>query len=183
MLTKDMRKTEIESFLNGKGEFIQIDYLNRYLKLMPPIEMRKFAYLKLAEIYGQKRMFFDAAKAYKEVGNNCLNTKEKVGYCIKEAESYLKAGEFFEADKSIKKAILQAEVREKTEIASTFKQFCKEYAENLVKDFKSSQATKLYEKMLTMNLTETEKKEIKERLMNLYEKLGKFNEAKHLRGN
>ena len=51
MLEKGMHKQDIDLVLEGKGDFIKIDYLNRYLKKMPPLEMRKYAYLKLAEIY------------------------------------------------------------------------------------------------------------------------------------
>ena len=37
MLNKGMSKSEIERELKGKGDFIQIDYLNRFIAQKPPL--------------------------------------------------------------------------------------------------------------------------------------------------
>ena len=40
-----MSKSEIEAELKSKGDFVQIDYLTRYVSEKPAFDMKKFAYL------------------------------------------------------------------------------------------------------------------------------------------
>ena len=62
MLNKDMTKVEIEQVLQGKGDFVQIDWLSGLLKQKPPLDKKKFVYEKLADIYEKKGMLTSAAK-------------------------------------------------------------------------------------------------------------------------
>jgi tetratricopeptide (TPR) repeat protein len=182
MLTKNMHKKDIEEALEGKGDFVQIDYLNKYLKEMPPLEMRKFASLKLAEIYLKKEMFIDAAKMLRNIGINSLTFKDKQEYYFKEAKTYILAGKFEEADKALKRALMEANSREKQEIYKKMIEFYKEVGEKLEKGLKREKASKIYEKLLQMKISKEEKEEFKEKLLNLYEKLGKRKEADFLKG-
>lgn len=180
MLTKDMHKTDVEKFIEGKGDFMQIDHLNRYLKLMPPIEMRKFAYLKLAEIYGRKKMYLDVAKSYRSAAMNSVIFREKIKYFVEEAKAHIKNLDFIEADKAIKHALSDANPIQRKDIIEEIKAFYKVYAEELERQLKRNQASQVYEKVLKMNLNEEEKEEIKNKLKSLYEKLGKIRELKWL---
>ena len=182
MLTKDMHKDEIERALKDKGDFVQIDYLNRYINQMPATEMKKFAFLKLAEIYTRKKMFGDAAKSYKNASISSFTFKEKIENYIKEIESYIKGGDFFEAEKSFRRAVSEANIREQEEVKLRVKAIYKKEAEELEKQGKLNQASKFYEGLLKTNLPDIEKKQIKEKLISIYEKIGKYNEAKMLRG-
>ena len=92
----------MEEVLEGKGDFVKIDYLVKYLKEMPPIEMRKFAYLKLAEIYLHKEMFIDAARMYRNISINALTFREKRENYLKEAKAYILAGKFEQSDKALR---------------------------------------------------------------------------------
>ena len=177
-----MHKNQVEEFLKDKGEFMQIDHLNHYLKLMPPIEMRKLAYLKLAEIYNKKQMYNDSAKAYRNVAMNCVIFREKIKYFVEESKEYIRKGEFIEADKAIKRALSEATVEQRKQIIQDIRIFYKTLAEELEAGLKRNQASKIYEKMLKMNISEEEKQEIKEKLKGLYEKLGKIREMKMLDG-
>ena len=177
-----MHKKDIEEFLADKGEFMQIDHLNNYLKLTPPIEMRKFAYLKLAEIYNKKKMFIESAKAYKNVATNCVLFREKIKYFVEESKEYIRKGEFIDSDKAAKRALSEATAEQRKQIAEDIKIFYKTLAEELETELKRNQASKVYEKMLKMNFSDEEKEEIKEKLKGLYEKLGKIREMKMLDG-
>jgi len=182
MLTKNMHKNEVEEFLADKGEFMQIDHLNQYLKLMPPIEMRKFAYLKLAEIYSKKRMYGESAKTYRNVAMNCALFREKIKYFVEEAKEYIRKSDFIEADKASKRALSEATIEQRKEIAQDILAFYKEIAQELEDDLKRNQASKVYEKLLKMNISDEEKEEIKEKLKELYERLGRIREIKMLDG-
>jgi tetratricopeptide (TPR) repeat protein len=182
MLTKNMLKSDIERELSGRAEFTQMDMLERYLKLMPPIEMRKFAYLKLAEIYLGRRMFNDAAKALGNAAVNCLTFREKVECLIKVTKAYIDAGNFEEADKSLKKALLESEQRNRKNIYEDIVEYYNKQAESLNKGGKKGHASKYYEKLLKMKINDEKKEEIKSKLEEIYERLGKMKELRLLRG-
>lgn len=181
MLTKGMRKKEIEEVLEGKGEFVKIDYLNRYLKLMPPIEMRKFAYLKLAQVYLNKGMFTEAAKMYKNISINSLIFREKRENYLRESKAYILAGKFEESDKALKRAMGEGNSREKTECHKTIIDFYKKEAEEMGKQKKPGSQMKIYEKLIRMRISDSEKEEVKEKLLKIYDKLGKRKEYNFLK--
>ncbi len=177
-----MHKNEVLEALEGKGDFVQIDYLTRYLRIMPPLEMRKFASLKLAEIYFRKEMFIDAAKMFRNVGMNSLTFKDKQESYLKEAKTYILAGKFEDSDKALKRALTEANSREKQELYNKIVAFYMEIGEKYDKNLKREKASKIYEKLYRMRLSDEEKEVIKEKLLDLYEKLGKRAEADFLKG-
>lgn len=174
-LHKDMQKHEIEEAIKNEGDFVKIDHLTRLLKERISTDVKKFVYLKLGEIYERRYMFVYAAESYDRAGENSIAYAEKRKCFMKEAELFIKAGEFFRADEAMKKAMREANVIEKNEIKTSIKNFYKKQGEELEKGRKSS-AIKIYEKLLEMELSDLEKKEVKERLIKLYESLGKVKE-------
>jgi len=177
-----MRKQEVEDILEGKGDFVRIDYLTRYLKTMPPLEMRKFAYMKLVEIYDSKKMFSDSADCYKNLAINSVTFVDKIKYFIEQTKSHVKGFSFEEADRSLKRALGEANSRQKKEIYAEVIKFYKEQGEELEKGGKKNNAAKLYEKLYRMHLKEEDKEEIKEKLIGLYDSLGRRNDRKFLEG-
>lgn len=172
-----MTIADIEEVLKGKGDFVQIDYLSRLLKIkFLPLGRKKFVCLKLAEIYEKKGMLKDAAKMYSNVAIICVAYSEKIKNYMKEAELYVKAGAFDLVDEAIKKAMNHSNSAEKENIYFTIKDFYKRQALVYEKEMKRAQAVRIYEKLLEMNINEAERQVIKDRLMPLYEKLGKLKE-------
>lgn len=181
MLTKDSKKAEIEEYLEGKGSFVKIDHLNRFLKLFPPINMRKYAYLTLARIYLNESVFVDAAKMFNNAAINSLTFKEKQENHLKESKSYIKALKFENASKAIKKAFSEANQKEKKELYKEMVNYYKKVASDLELQGKPGQATRVYEKLIKLNISEEEKEIVKEKLLNLYKKLGKTKEYDFLK--
>ncbi len=171
-----MQKHEIEDFLSGKGDFVRIGDLNRFLKEPLTMDMKKFVYLRLAEIYEKIGMLMEAAKMYDNAGIIAIAFSEKIKHLVKESELYIKAGSFDRAEEAMKKAMNQANTVEKQDIYFAVKDFYKRQAEVYEKELKRNHAVRIYEKLLEMKISEMERKEIKERLLNLYEKLGKRRE-------
>ena len=180
MLTKDMHKNEVEGFLEGKGDFVCIDYLTRYLKLMPPIEMRKFAYLKLAEIYLEKSMFSSAAEAFKNAALNSVPFREKQNFYLNEAKAWISAFDFDKSDKALKRAMDEANNREKEEIYREFISSFNKEMQKIENSTKYGHLMKLYEKFLKLKISNDERERTKEKLLKIYEKLGKIKEYKLL---
>src|SRR3989344_2255707 len=168
MLTKEMHKQDVEAFLQGKGDFVKIDYLNRYLKIMPPIEMRKYAYLKLAEIFLGKEMYVDAAGAFKNAAVNCVSFREKQENFLDECKAYISAGKFDNADKALHRAMDEGNKNEKEKIYSKILEFYGKEADKLKNSLnKQNRLANLYEKMMRMKLSELEREQIKEKLLKI----------------
>lgn len=176
-----MSKSEIEKELKGRGDFIKIDYLTRFLKETLPIDIKKFIYLKLAEIHERICMFERAARNFNDVALVSIAFSEKIKYYVKEAELYIKSGNFEGVDEAVRKALSDANASQKAEIYFVIKDFYKKQAQIYEGETRRNKASKIYEKLLQMKINEQEKQEIKERLLALYEKLGKFKEHSALK--
>ncbi len=176
MLNREMSKQEIEKILNGKGDFIQIDYLTKLLDEKPDIQIKRFIYLKLAKIYENKKMFNDTGKMFENLAVISVAFSEKTKNFILAAESYIKDGFFDKADYAVKKAMAEANEYERGEIYFTIKEFYKQQAEINENNLRRNHAAKIYEKLLQMKISDAERKLIKKKLLDLYEKLGKFKE-------
>lgn len=177
LIKKAMSRAEIDNVLSGLGDFVQIDHLVRFLKEQDTNQdTKKYSYIKLASIYEKKAMFFDASKSYDSAAIYCLNDMEKSSYYIKEAEMLIKGGFFDQIEKAVQKAQQGMPIQEKQNIQNKVKLLYKKQAEIYESQLKRSNAVRVYEKMLELKITDQEKAEIKSKLVELYEKLGKKKE-------
>lgn len=180
MLNKSMSRSEIERELKGKGDFVQIDYITRFIAQKPPLHEKKFAFMKLIEIYQTKGMFNDIAQIYSNLAILALSSQEKVDYLIKETKAYIQGGRFDEADSVMRRAMEEVTIVKKADIYEDIKNFYKTQAEVFEKESKRNHAIKVYEKLLSMKITDSERNEAKAKLLALYEQLGKFRESSAL---
>ena len=176
MLHKDISKESIEKSLEGKGDFVKIDHLSEMLKENISLDMKKYVALKLADIYEVRGMLTDAAKMFDLIALNTVAFTDKMKSYVKEAWMLIRAGELERAEEAVKKAQSYANASEKNEINFIIKDFYKKQAGIYEKEIRRASAVKIYERLLEMNLAENERKEIKEKLMNLYERLGRMRE-------
>jgi hypothetical protein len=101
---------------------------------------------------------------------------------MRSVEMYVKGGDVFGADEAMKKAVSQANTRESAEIYSNTMKMMKAQAQLYEQTNKRANAVQMYEKILQMRVTNSERDEIKTKLQELYEKLGKIKELRHLQG-
>ncbi len=184
MLQPNMTKSEIEKELATKGKYVQIDYLTRFLKNTSlSTDIKKFVFLKLADLYEKTDMLIESAKYYNGAAVISLTFSDKTNYFIKEAEMYIKAGagDFIKADDAMKKAMREAPLMKRQEIYKTIKEFYKNQAGIYEKNLKRAQAVRVYEKLLEMKISDDEKKDFRNKLLKLYEKLGKIREYSALK--
>jgi tetratricopeptide (TPR) repeat protein len=172
MLKKEMTKIEIEKELKGQGDYVLIDNITRFIKENPAIDIKRFVYLKLVEVYEKRNMFIDAAEVYNKLIEISLIEKNKVEYLIKATECYVKAGFFDKADLALKKAVSEANIPERSKITLSIKEFYKNQAQLYEKEKRRQKAVQTYEKMLTMSYLDFEKEEINKKLLQLYKELG-----------
>ena len=176
MLGSNLSKSDVEAQIAGKGDFVNIAYLSKLLNEKLHRDTKKFVYLKLIEIYKRTRMFNDVAKMYEGIASISIAFAEQIKNHLKATQYYIKAGFFDKADYAMRKALNEANSVEREEINFAVKDFYKTQAEEYEKVLKRNSAAKIYEKLLEMSITDQERGEIKERLMGLYEKLGRLKE-------
>jgi len=176
-----MTKAEIEKELQGKGDFVLIDNITRFLKENHPLDIKKFLYIKLIEVYEKRKMFAEAAKLYESLAELAITFNEKINYFMKATEEYIRAGFFDRADYATKKAISESNSAERPKIFLKIKDFYKKQAEIYEKERRRNNAIKIYEKLLGMNISEMEKNEIKVKLLGLYENLGMIKDFMELK--
>jgi tetratricopeptide (TPR) repeat protein len=177
MLNKSMSRSEIEKELKGKGDFVQIDYLTRFIAQKPALHEKKYAFMKLIEIYQGKGMFNDIALIYNNLVILSTSSQEKIDYLIKETKAYIQGGRFDEADSVMRRAMDEVNITKKADIYEDIKSFYKKQAEVNEKEAKRNHAIKIYEKLLSMRISENERNDVKKKLLGLYEQLGKFKES------
>ncbi|MFH1585915.1 MAG: hypothetical protein ABIB79_04050 [archaeon] len=182
MVHTGLSKSDIEKQIGGKGDFIQIHHLNQILNEPLIRDTKKFVYMKLAEIYERNRMFNDAARMCDGLAIISIAFTEKVKNHVREAELYIRSGDFRRADGAMKKAMNEANPHEKSEVYYVVKDLYKKQAREYEREMKRNKASQIYEKLLEMNITHLERREIKEKLLGLYKLLGKFDKVKLLEG-
>lgn len=168
-----MTKSEIEQALEGKGNFVQANELSEFLKNPLTMDMKKFVLLKLAEVYEKMRMPKEAAKMYDSAAIVAIVFSEKIKYHLKEAGLYIYAGAFDRADSAMRKALAESNSIQRGEIYIEIKDIYKKQAKDYENVDKRAHAVAVYEKLLEMKLSDMERKEIKEKLLVLYDKLGR----------
>lgn len=167
-----MHKKDVEEELEGKGDFIKIDYLSRYIKGGAPVEMKKFSYLKLADLYLERRMYPSAAESFRNAAINSFTFKEKQKHFLSESGAWILSFRFDEGDKALKRALDEANKKEKEEIYKEFTGFYAEEIEKFENMNKPGHLIKLYEKFMRLKIEDEKKEKVREKLLNLYEKMG-----------
>jgi len=180
MLKAGMTKSDIEKEIAGKGTFVQIDHLTRFLKEPLTMDMKKFVYLKLAEVYERINMFKDAAKMYDSMAGLSMTFVEKIKHHVKSLEAYIRGADIVGAENAMKKAVSEANSVQREDINQQALRMYKEQAALFEKNNKRGSAVQLYEKLMEMRISELERKEIREKLQGLYEKLGMRKELRDI---
>lgn len=175
MLVKEKNRREIEERLKALGNYVKIDYLNSCLKQSAlDFDTRRFVLLELARLYKEKKMHLEAGKMLQSAAPINTGYKGMIQDYVASAEMFAKAGNFENADISFEKAIGCANEKEKFEIKQIKIDRYKAQAEEYYKNDKRHNAMVAFEKLLELNLAPSERKEVQEKLLSLYDRLGKI---------
>ncbi|NCN98969.1 hypothetical protein COU62_02755 [Candidatus Pacearchaeota archaeon CG10_big_fil_rev_8_21_14_0_10_35_219] len=181
MQIKERSKHEIELKLKGMGDYVRMDYLQRAMRSSIDFDTKKFVQIRLAKIYESRNMFKEAAKLIKNSADINTTYRGKIQDYMKSAELFIRGGGFDEADTVFKFALACGNSKEKEEMKNGLKNYYQNQAEYYMKRDKRNQAKKTYEKMMTLSLNDDEKKEIRGKLLNLYQALGLIKEYQNLK--
>ncbi|MEK6855408.1 MAG: hypothetical protein AABX73_04260 [Nanoarchaeota archaeon] len=176
MLVKENNKNEINEKLNTFGDYVKMEYLSNCLKKPLDYDTRRFVLTKLAELNESKKMYLAAGKMMRSAGDINVTSQAKINDFVKSAGLFIKAGNYDEADVSASKAISIANGQQKEEIKNMVKEIYKNQAGFHKEKDQKKQEMEVYEKLLTFGLDENERNEVQNRLMTIYENLGKMRE-------
>ncbi len=158
---------------------VKIEYLENCLKQLLPNDAARYCHLQLSELYTQRLMYGPAAKHLDLAADTAVTFKDKITYYLKEIGILLKMNDFLSIDKAYKKAMLCANNNaEKDSLKVFLKREMMTLAEDYEKKNKRSHAITLYERLISMPITdENEKRELMARVASLSSKMGRIKEA------
>ncbi len=171
-----LNRREIEAKIANVGDYVKMDYLQACLKRQIDFDTKKFVLTKLSDIYEERRMYLEAGKLIRIAADINTTYEGKMNDFLKSAILLIKAGNFDEADVSVAKAVAVANERQKVVIKIRIKDAYISQAQEFLKKDKRKRAMETYEKLLTLDLMPDEKKDARQALIDLYQKLGKVKE-------
>ena len=179
---KETKKEEIEAKLKSiGGDMLKIEYLENCLKKPIIFDLRKFFYLKLAELYEARGMFNESAKNVDGVAEISITFRDKMELYMRTAKLLIRHGSYYEADTQFEKALTCANSKEKEQLKKTYREYYLERVKGFESLKKYNNAIKVYEKLLMFGFVSGEEKmEISSKLAVLYGKVGKVREAMQL---
>ena len=143
-------------------------------------ETKRFLWEELGKLYENRKMFERAAKAFFNKAGFEITAKDKIDSFVTSAELYSKVGKVEEADDMFIRATREADIAQKTRVKLARKNIYTVLARELESKGKKAGAMKFYEKLYKMNLEDSEKIIIREKLKKTYISLGMFREAELL---
>ena len=175
MQVLERKREEIEAKANTMSDFLKMEYFESCIKIIPDINISKYCYKKLSELYEKKIMYPEAAKYIAKFRELCVGFNEKIAATVKEAELLFKAGQYDPADYMFKKAMGLSDEAGKFEIKRNMVALYKQEAANFEKSNRSTAALKIYEKLVHF-VSDAERNEVRKRMLDIYQKLGKIKE-------
>jgi tetratricopeptide (TPR) repeat protein len=179
---KETKKEEIEAKVKViGGDMLKLEYLENCLKKPLTFDVRKYVYMELAKLYEARLMFNEAARNISGAAEISITFKDKMQLYMQTANLLIRHGSYDVADKAFEKALVCANMREKNELKKKFKEMYMQRAKEFEDANKFNNAIRIYEKLPVFGfVNEEEKRQINTRLIGLYNKVGKIQEAMKL---
>ncbi|MEM4152825.1 MAG: hypothetical protein QXK80_01765 [Candidatus Pacearchaeota archaeon] len=177
-LTKDELLQQLRA---QPSEVKKQEYLEAILKKPQSIEVKICALLALAELFANKKWFALAAKNYCYAADLASTFREKMDLYFKGAVFYLQAGDYLAAEDNFRKVLVLAANKDRDAIKQKIMTLYLNQATNFEKSRQLTKAITVYNRILMMKLPSEKINEIKLKLIELYEKIGKPIEANQIR--
>jgi len=182
MKEERLTRQEIESRIQGMGDYVVMDYLAGCLRKSIDFDTKKFVMVKLAGFYEARKMYVDAGKLMINAAEINTTFQNKINDFVKACELFIKGGDFDLCDVAMRKALSLSSEKQKGEINRGVKEFYKTQARGLLDKDKRHNALMVYERLFRMDLNVEERENVREKLLHLYERLGKIKEYRDLIG-
>ncbi len=164
--------------LKTLSPILQQEYLENLLqRLNLDPKLKILSSRKLADLYARRGMWASAARVITQAASVAPTFALKKDLCMEAGMMAIKAGDYLLADDSFRHAAEEAPQHEKDKVQKESSDLFLFEAEQLEKRGKIARATQLFEKLLRSDLDDASLRKIKEKLVVLYEKLGKIQDS------
>jgi len=179
---QNLTEDDILQRLKELTPMLQQEYLENLLqRLNLDQRLKAISSRRLAELYARRGMYATASRVLTNaaMASPIFETKKELS--MEAGMMAIKAGDYRLADDSFRHATEEAPPHEKDKIKKEAADLFLFEAEHLEKNRKSAKAIQLYEKILRTDPKDEETKKIKEKLVILYEKIGKIDDSLRMR--
>jgi tetratricopeptide (TPR) repeat protein len=176
-----MNRREIEARLEEMGDFVKMDFLTRCLKDKLDFDTRRFAFLKLADLYEQRGMFLEAGRMLQNAAPINPSDSGKINDYLGSAGHFVKSGDYDRANIIFDRALNLGNNSQKIKIKEKRIELYRLQADILIMKDKRHNAMVICERILDFDLPEGEKRIVQGKLLELYERLGKIREFYNLK--
>jgi tetratricopeptide (TPR) repeat protein len=169
-------KREVEAKANTMSDFLRMEYLELVLKKFNDPEIMRYCYQELSKLYERRSMYTEAIKYLSKLKEICILQRERTDCLYKEAELFIRSGQYDRADMVFKEGIKDLNEKDRFEFKRKMVDLFTKEATTLEKVNKVSGALKIYERLINY-LTDNEKNEVKKKMLIAYKKLGRVRES------
>ncbi|MCX8194066.1 MAG: hypothetical protein N3G19_01760 [Candidatus Pacearchaeota archaeon] len=177
-LTKDELLQQLRA---QPSEAKKQEYLEAVLKKPQSTEVKISALVALAELFVNKKWFALAARNYCYAADLASTFREKMDLYFKGAVLYLQASDYLAAEDNFRKVLVLAANKDRDSLKQKILALYLNQATNFEKSRQLTKAIAAYNRILMMKLPFEKINEIRLKLIELYEKIGKPIEANQIR--
>jgi tetratricopeptide (TPR) repeat protein len=178
MITKE----DILNEIKNKNDEVKLEHLEKLVKnIAVDQDVRKEAFIIMAEIFIKKMWWGNAAKAYSNAADLAKTFDGKKDLFFKAGELFVRTQDYFTAEDIFRKVLVLSVKKDRKmvqdQILGVYLNFGKELEEKRLQ----TKAISVYNKILTLNLPVEKANEIRDKMAFLYDKIGKPREANWIR--
>tara|TARA_Y100000310_G_scaffold323082_1_gene382978 strand:+ start:742 stop:1311 length:570 start_codon:yes stop_codon:yes gene_type:complete len=181
MRVEENNRRDIQERMKSMGNYMQMHYLESCLKSKIDFDTRKFVLLTLSGMYESRGIKEKAGTYMRDAANINTTYKDKIKDFLKAGELFVKADKYEDADKCFELALACGSESEREMIKSSKNEFYKTQARLYLGQGKRRPAVKVYEKLLSLPLSDQDKDKYQRELVELYEKLAMFRELRMMK--
>jgi tetratricopeptide (TPR) repeat protein len=175
-------KEEILNEIKSKSDDIKLELLDKIVKKMEnDQETRKNAFILMTDIYIKRLWWNNAARAYLNAADLAKTFDDKKELFFKAGELFVRTGDYFTAEDTFRKALVLAAKRDRQDTWNRVLGVYMSFARELESKRMQTKAISVYNKILTLNLPVENANQIRDKMADLYEKIGKPREATMIR--
>ena len=179
MQVLERSKEEIIAKANRMSDFLKMEYLERCSEKFGDLEILKYCYVELVKLYEGRIMYSDSLRYLAKLQSLITNSNEKFKIYEKEIDLFIKAGSYDNVISSYKNALKMTNEIGGFELRRKIVRMFREEATKFELSNKFASLARLYEKLIPW-CSDTERDDIRKRLLVAYKKLGKVRESLEL---
>ena len=160
----------------------KIEYLEVEIRKELSQELKKDACVLIAQLYESKKWWGNSAKNYQIAADLAVLIPEKMNLLFKTGELYMMAEDYFSSDDYFRRAMGQASSRERADMQKKIFSMYLSMAQQYESTKNNTKAITIYNRILSLpGYPFSECQKIRDKLIVLYEKIGKPFEANQIR--